>query len=241
MYKKASDSKTDTTKMVVYGKSNTGKTSLVRTIRKDKVLIVDAEKQGLDSIDDLATQSFRLYEDSTGKAVPRHKRYERLQKFLTHIVTPEGRKEGFKWLVFDSISEISQNIMEAEKYAQEQKKANGEKVNNFELWGNYKEKMIGLLKDLRDIVGYNVLCLALVDEVKNEDGIKEQSVEIEGNSCKQRVPAIFSQCFYMYVDPQGERKFITSSTNGFIAKDRSRKTEKIEPADIDHIIKKIKG
>jgi len=238
MYKKASDSKNEKLSIIVFGEPNAGKTSLARTI-KEKAVIIDAEG-GLQSINDLDTPTFRLYEDSKGTPIPRHARYDRLLKFKDYLTTEEGKKDGFKWIVIDSLTEVSQNMLEQVKHEEEVKKEKGEKINSFEKWTNYKERMESLIKDIRDLKGYNILALALVDETKNEDGSKDKTVDIEGK-ISQRIPAIFDEVLYLHRDNEGKRVLVTDNYKNIICKDRSGKLNQFEPADIGLISKKIRG
>jgi len=238
MFKKASDSKNEKLSIVVFGEPNAGKTSLARTI-KEKAIIVDAEG-GLQSINDLETDTFRLYENTEGSEVPRHERFDRLVKFMNYLKTDDGKKNQFKWVIIDSLTEVSQNLLEQVKYEEDQKKKAGEKINSFEKWTNYKDRMESFVKDIRDMKGYNILALALVDESKNEDGSKDKRVDIEGK-ISQRIPAIFDEVMYLHRDNEGKRVLVTDNYKNIVCKDRSGKLDQFEPADIDLISKKIRG
>ena len=131
-------------------------------------------------------------------------------------------------------------MLEQVKHEEQVKKDSGEKINSFEKWTNYKERMESLIKDIRDLKGYNILALALVDEIRNEDGSKDKTVSIEGKVAQQ-IPAWFDLVFYLHRDNEGKRVFVTDSYKSFVCKDRSGRLETFEPADIDHISKKIRG
>ena len=58
---------------------------------------------------------------------------------------------------------------------------------------------------------------------------------------KEKMPAMFDLVFYLHVDEEGKRFFITNGTDKLVAKDRSGKLDPIEEANLGNIANKIKG
>lgn len=110
--------------------------------------------------------------------------------------TPEFRAQGYTWVMLDSLTELSDMVMawataKAERTAAE----TGKKINGFEKYGDYGDKMIGACKYIRDLP-YHVIIAALAQESENEEtGIKEIVPLVHGGKVKAQVPGIFDNVF----------------------------------------------
>lgn len=112
------------------------------------------------------------------------------------MLTPEFKAQGYQWIMLDSLTELSDMVMawstaKAERTAAEL----GKKVNGFEKFGEYGEKMIGACKFIRDLP-YQVIISALAQESENEEtGVREVVPLLQGAKIKAQVPGIFDNVF----------------------------------------------
>lgn len=229
MFKNTSDFKSDRITMCVYGESGSGKTTLIKTL-PGKVCVVNAEN-GLLSI---AGESIDVYDITVGKdgtTLPMNQRYMKLMHALDNVFPDTD----YDWLVFDSLSEISQCLYEhlVKKHPN----------MGIPFWTDLSKETSGLVRRLRDYKPFNILMLALDTGVELESGRKVLSVDVNGKS-GIKVPALIDELFYLKVyleDGKEVRKLFTSNHNNIIAKDRSDKLDKMEDPDLTMIINKIKG
>lgn len=110
--------------------------------------------------------------------------------------TPEFKSAGYKWIMLDSLTELSDMVMawataKAERTAAE----TGKKLNGFEKYGDYADKMIGACKFIRDYPAHIVIS-ALAQESENEaTGEKDNVPLLHGGKAKAQVPGIFDNVF----------------------------------------------
>jgi hypothetical protein len=107
------------------------------------------------------------------------------------ISGPEFKAAGYKWIMLDSLTELSDMVMawssaKAERTAVE----TGKKVNGFEKFGEYAEKMNGACKFIRDLP-YHVIVSALAKESENDEGAHEIWPSVQGNKVQMQIPGIF--------------------------------------------------
>jgi len=218
---------------IIFGESGSGKTTLISTL-PGKTLIYNAEN-GLLS---LARFSIDVYDgtvDKNGKSLSRVQRFEKLMHFLANVFPELNGK--YDNLVFDSLTEIAQNLVEYLK-------SKYDESSGFKMWGEYNDRMTDLIKTLRDYKKYNIIFLALDSIDKDESGRRFTGIDINGKIA-HRLPALLDEVFYLKVMPDDEgklvRKIITSGHQGIIAKDRSGKLDLFEQPDLTKIITKIQG
>jgi len=221
--------------MLVYGESGAGKTSLTKTL-DGKVLIINAENGSL-SLKGLDSDVYDLTKGEIGGQVielDRTQRFHKLESFLLEI---GSYRDKYDWLVFDSLTEIAQNLIEGLKSEYG--------ADGFKVWGTYSEKLIGMMKTLRDVFHFNVLFLALDTVAQDENGQRFIDINIQGKKAAEAIPAQFDFVFHLkkFTDDEGQDKrvLVTSSYKNIKAKDRSGKLNQFEEPNISKIIKKIKG
>jgi len=213
--------------VIVYGESGIGKTSLVKSLPNKEVLILSAEG-GLLSLTDK--------EDMDGYDYVVVKSIVDVMKVLKQI---EGLE--YKTVAIDSITELSQNHFTylKKKYEVIAKEADKDvSAYGIKIWGDFLEDFSAMFKTLRDM-RKNVLAIGLLREKEDETGMKFKQPDIYGKTA-ERIVAWFDECFYMYMSKENVRMFLTEKVNNIVAKDRSGKLEKTEPAIISDIFAKIR-
>lgn len=208
-------------KMLVYGQSGAGKTSLIPTLPKPIVLSAEGgllSISGADvpfievkSMDDLFEAYQWLTESDEGKA--------------------------FESIALDSISEIAEVCLNTEK-----KRAKDPR----QAYGEMQEKMADIIRAFRDIAGKNVLFTAKLEKTQDEMGRILYAPSMPGNKTGQSLPYFFDLVLALRVEKDAEgntqRALMCDSDGLWQAKNRSAgKLSMWEPADLGHIIEALKS
>lgn len=214
---------------VIYGLSGAGKTSLAKTLAGYKPLIISAEG-GLLSIRGSGIDFLDLTRDGTA-LVPRDKRADRIREVYQYLLTPEAR-EKYDTIVIDSLTEIGQCVQESVK--KEFPNAN----QALPMWGEYGNRMRDLVKAFRDLPGFNVVFISLSKISKDENGRRFSEFDIAG-SISDKLPGFLDLVLYLRVNTDGLRELVCQPTDSILAKDRSGKLDKVEPANLGFLFNKI--
>ncbi len=111
------------------------------------------------------------------------------------INSPEFKAVGYKWLMLDSLTELSDMVFGwADAKATATAAATGKKQNGFEVWGDYKDRMIGACKYIRDLP-YHVVVTALSKTNEDDNGDKQHIPLLQGNAVQAQIPGIFDNVF----------------------------------------------
>lgn len=211
-------------KMLVYGESGNGKTTLSGTLPEGKTLIISAES-GL------------LCLDNKDFAVVEVRNWTQLQDVYRNIVkNPEW--SHFENIVIDSLTELSDMLVSHLEKQPEFKPAN----MALKMWGEYSKRMTATIKAYRDL-DRCVVFTALVDEVLDNGAVIKKPL-IAGSAVQKKLPSYFDELFYLSISPDGDEKrrvVNTDGTQNYLAKDRSGKLAEQEEANLTNIINKIKG
>ena len=218
-------------KILVFAESSRGKTSLAKTVTNPKkILVISAESgllslagSGIDYIDITIDEKTKLPLD----APARINKLKEVYDFL-------ARGSDYEWVMIDSLTEISQVMVTALQ------KEFPDRKDSLVLWGENAKRMRAIIKNFRDLPKYHVVMTALVDVDKDENN-KRYTVPDVAGGLKRELQAFFDEVFYLHVDENGNRNFVTYATPGMNCKDRSGKLDKMEPANLESILKKIKG
>jgi phage nucleotide-binding protein len=204
-------------KLLVYGQAGAGKTSLIRTLPNPLVLSAEA---GLLSIQDadLAYIEIKTIED--------------LREAYSYIMSEEGA--GFESIALDSISEIAEVILNAEKkIAKDPRQA----------YGAMQEQVSDLIRAFRDIPGKHVYMSAKLEKSTDEMGRILYAPSMPGNKTGQQLPYFFDEVLALRVerDTEGnvQRALMCDSDGLWQAKDRSGKLTAWEAPDLGAIVEKI--
>lgn len=208
-------------KVLVYGPSGVGKTTLCATAPAP--IIISAEA-GL-----LSLRKF---------TIP-----------VIEIKTVEDLTEAHRWCMqsaeaaqfatvcIDSISEIGEVVLaNAKRQVKDPRQAYGELL----------EKMMATIKAFRDLQGKHVYMAAKMEPVKDElTGVVRYMASMPGAKLGPQLPYLFDEVFRMGINktPQGEayRFLQTQPDLQYDAKDRSGTLDPIEPPDLNHVFSKIQG
>jgi phage nucleotide-binding protein len=204
-------------KLLVYGQAGAGKTSLIKTLPNPLVLSAEA---GLLSIQDadLAYIEIKTIED--------------LREAYSYIMSEEGA--GFESIALDSISEIAEVILNAEKkIAKDPRQA----------YGAMQEQVSDLIRAFRDIPGKHVYMSAKLEKATDEMGRILYAPSMPGNKTGQQLPYFFDEVLALRVERDAEgnvqRALMCDSDGLWQAKDRSGKLTAWEAPDLGAIVEKI--
>lgn len=227
---------TDQIKMLVYGESGNGKTHLAKTCGPDCIVL--SAEGGLMSLKGSSIPYIDITVSDDGSLITdKAKRWDRLKEALVYLNSDDARKK-YKWIFIDSITEISQIVVEKLKLDYPNAK------DAFPMWGAYSEQMRALIKALRDIPNYHVVFVCLPTKEKDELGKTIMGLDVQGKIGHQ-LPGYVDLVMYLGVKEEevGKKKrfLVTQPSDKLIAKDRSGKLNQFEEADLGKIVAKING
>ena len=241
--KNTNNMKQEKINMIVYGNPGSGKTTLLSTIG-EPVLLLDFER-GVQALKGKDIDYMDMTEDFDNAYVRDIDRYALLLKILGQIKSGEFEekilKKKIKWIAIDSLTELTENILKNEKQKEKQRALDArEKENGFNTWSGYNEKVVDLIKGLRDMSGYNVIMTALATKHKDDKtGVESITASIQGG-VRDRIPAIYDQVLYLHKTEDEQRTILTKDYKSFVCKDRSGSLDTTEPANLKTIINKIR-
>jgi hypothetical protein len=218
---------------LVYGQAGIGKTSLLRTIPPDQPVCTLSAESGLLSVKDMV-DSGRV----TGVVVTS---FDDFIECWRCLADDQGWRDAYGggWVFIDSLSEISYLLVK--KLFDK----NPNKSDTLQVWGEYNNQMIAVIKAFRDLTDYNVVFTAL--EAVEADEVKRRYLtpDIAGKRAKERLPGLFDEVFRMAMVPDGNgaenRWLITSPRDNCPAKDRSGRLAALENPNLAEIQAKIQG
>ena len=206
-------------KLLVYGQSGAGKTSLIPTLPDPIVLSAEG---GLLSIQDADLPYIEIAS------------MDDLKEAFEWMSTPEGLK--FKSVALDSISEIAEVVLNHEKkIAKDPRQA----------YGAMQEQMADIIRAFRDLPGRHVYMSAKLEKSTDEMGRILYAPSMPGNKTGQSLPYFFDEVLALRVekdaDGNTQRAIMCDSDGLWLAKDRSGKLGAWEAPDLGEIIAKIGG
>ena len=207
-------------KMLVYGQAGAGKTSLIRTLPSPIILSAEG---GLLSIQDADLPFIEIVDMET---------LWEANKWLTQ----SQEASQFESIAIDSISEVAEVVLNAEKKAtKDPRKA----------YGAMQEQMADIIRAFRDLPGRHVYMSAKLEKNQDEMGRVLYAPSMPGNKTSQALPYLFDEVLALRVERDAEgvtqRALMCDSDSLWLAKDRSGKLDAWEAPDLGVIIAKIGG
>lgn len=205
-------------KILVYGQAGAGKTSLIKTMPSPIVLSAEA---GLLSLSD----SDIPYIEITDMA-SLHEAYDWLSS---------SEAIDFKTVCLDSISEIAEVVLAAEKKNNKDPR---------KAYGEMQDQMTEIIRAFRDLPGRHVYFSAKMERVQDEEGRLLYSPSMPGNKVGQALPYFFDEVLALRIsrDEDGISRMLQTDTDGiYTAKDRSGRLDMWEAPDLGAVIAKIGG
>jgi phage nucleotide-binding protein len=206
-------------KMLVYGGAGSGKTTLASTTG-GKTLIVSAES-GLMSLRD---HDIDAIEVSTIDDV-----------FEAYQYVQSGDGLAYEWICLDSLSEIAEACLAAEKKNTQDPRA---------AYGETAEKMLRLIKEFRDLPQRNIYMSAKMSREKDEStGAFLYGAMMPGRQLGPQLPYLFDLVCAMRCETNAEgesvRSLQTFKDLQYDCKDRSGVLESFESPNLSTIRSKI--
>ena len=205
-------------RLLVYGAAGAGKTSLIPTLPDPLVLSAEG---GLLSI--------------KGADVP-----------FIEIKSMDDLKEAYQWLTeseeaaqfksvaLDSISEIAEVVLTAEKATAKDPR---------QAYGALQDQMQMIIRAFRDLPGKHVFFSAKMEKAQDETGRILYAPSMPGNKLAQQLPYFFDEVLALRVEKDAEgvpqRALMCASDGLWSAKDRSGRLDAWEGADLGAVINKI--
>ena len=207
-------------KVLCYGAAGAGKTSLIKSLPNPIVLSAEG---GLLSIQDADLPYIEIADMAT---------LQEAYKWLTE----SADAKGFQSVALDSISEIAEVVLNAEKKATKDPR---------QAYGAMQEQMADIIRAFRDISGKHVYMSAKLEKTQDEQGRILYAPSMPGNKTGQALPYFFDEVLALRVEKDAEgntqRALMCDSDGLWLAKDRSGKLAAWEAPDLGAIIAKIGG
>jgi phage nucleotide-binding protein len=207
-------------KVLVYGQAGAGKTSLIKTLPQPIVLSAEG---GLLSIQDADLPFIEISDMET------------LREAYTWLTQADEAK-AFQSVALDSISEIAEVVLNAEKKATKDPR---------QAYGAMQEQMADIIRAFRDLPGRHVYMSAKLEKTQDEMGRVLYAPSMPGNKTGQALPYFFDEVLALRVEKDSEnntqRALMCDSDGLWLAKDRSGKLDAWEAPDLGAVIAKIGG
>ena len=205
-------------KILVYGQSGAGKTTLNKSLRNPLVISAEAGLLSLHGTD-IPYLMVNTIEEL----------YEAYSFVLEHL-------GEYETICLDSISEIAEVVLSAEKKVSKDPR---------QAYGAMQDKIADVIRSFRDIAGVDVYFSAKAEKTQDEAGRILWGPSMPGNKTGQQMPYFFDEVLALRVERDSEgttqRALLTDSDGLWLAKDRSGKLDTWETPDLGAIIDKIKG
>lgn len=207
-------------KLLVYGQAGAGKTSLIPTLPSPVVLSAEG---GLLSIQSADVPFIEISDMAT------------LREAYAWL-TESAEARDFQSVALDSISEIAEVVLNAEKKANKDPRA---------AYGSMQEQMADIIRAFRDLPGRHVYMSAKLEKQTDEMGKIMYSPSMPGNKTGQALPYFFDEVLALRVekdqDGHTQRALMCDSDGLWLAKDRSGRLAPWEAPDLGAVIRKIGG
>ena len=208
-------------KVLVYGDSGTGKTTLIKTAPKP---IIISTESGLLPLAGLSIPVIKVssYDDL-------------LEAF--EYVTDANNLHLFDTICLDSITDLAEAILT--DYKKEHKDPR-------QAYGKLNDDIAEAIRAFRDIESHHVYMTAKMNRVEDSNsGVARYGAMMPGRTLAQQVPYFFDECLCLQIGEDDEgtkyRYLQTQPSSTHTAKDRSGKLDDPEEPDLQLIFTKIVG
>jgi phage nucleotide-binding protein len=213
------DSECNFVKLLVYGDSGVGKTTLIKTAPKPIII---------------STESGLLPLSGLNIPVIKVSTYEELCEAFEYV-TDANNGHLFETICLDSITDLAESILTA--YKKETKDPR-------QAYGRINDDIAEIIRAFRDIETHHVYVTAKMNRVEDSNsGVARYGAMMPGRTLAQQIPYFFDEVLWLAVDEDDEgnsfRYFQTQPSSTHTAKDRSGKLNNPELPDLTHIINKI--
>lgn len=210
-------------KCLVYSGSGYGKTTLCATAPNPVILSAES---GL-----LSLRKFQI------PVMVIHTLEELMEAYRWLTTSPEANR--FETVCLDSLSEIGEVVLAhliKTKGQNDPRKAYGELM----------PQVTQMIRAFRDLPGKNVYFAAKMEQIKDEaTGALKFGPSMPGQKLGPQLPYFFDEVFHLAIgkDDKGNlfRYLKTQPDLQYDAKDRSGALAAMEPPDLNHVFRKIKG
>lgn len=207
-------------KILCYGQSGAGKTSLIPTLPSPVVLSAEG---GLLSIAGADVPYIEISDMSS------------LREAWSWLAESDEAK-AFQSVALDSISEIAEVVLNTEKKNTKDPR---------QAYGAMQEQMADIIRAFRDLPGRHVYMSAKLEKTQDEMARILYSPSMPGNKTGQQLPYFFDEVLALRVerdaDGNTQRALMCDGDGIWLAKDRSGRLEMWEAPDLGAIIRKIEG
>lgn len=196
--KNTSDTTTDGVKVLLFGSSGIGKTSLLGTL-SGKTLILSAES-GLLVLKDKDIDVIDI---------------DSIEKLGAVYVALKSGELKYDNVCLDSLSEIGEMIvaeLDKDDYY-------GDPTNTFPMWKEYSKRMTNIAKSFRDLKGMNIVLTALAEPVEANGSIKYLPM-IPAKKAQAKLVSLYDEVYYYNYNKDGQRVIHTVGKSMYEAKSR---------------------
>jgi hypothetical protein len=196
-------------KVFLYAHHGWGKTTQCRHLLNayGKGLIISGES-GLKSLSDVDIPYLEF------------RSWDQFKEIINLIDKTDLVKEGYRWLAVDSITEVSDRLIE------HLESVHADSNNGFQMWTDYSRYMIGAMKWLRDRP-MHVLMTSLAAEETDDNGRTHYWPLVKGAKVSKQIPGLYDHVWAGVRSTSGdasnpviERYLITEEVHGWHGKSR---------------------
>lgn len=155
---------------------------------------------------------------------------------VNFISSPAFKSGGYKWIMLDSLTELTERLHEHLSANTELWAKNPLKPNPLELWGKYGEVGLAALKWLRDLPMHVVVTSLVKDEMDDNNNLTYWPM-VKGSAIAKQLPGIFDFVFALVKSTEGPREnpiiarhIITDEVHGWKCKSRDSR-RRLKPVE----------